>query len=136
MVKSIVDTVSEQRFREAIQKYKTFEEVARSIGLKFARGLGVTRIKNRAARLNIDISHFDGRRKHDLDCKVKVSAKSLRLQLKRVNRKYICEHCQCKHMDKVDGEWFWMVCFWYVFGMLLVCFWYVSGMFICLIGYP
>ena len=110
MVKSIVDTVSEQHFRDAMQKYKTFEEVARSIGLACARGKGVQRIKNRAARLNIDISHFDGRRKHDLDCKGKVQAKSLRHQLKRVNREYICEHCQCKHMKKIDGHWIWMVC--------------------------
>ena len=102
--------IPDDQFRDIMRSSISFEEAAKKLGLKTARGGQISAIKKRAIELNIDLNHvnFNKKRKRDLELKTSRSKVVNRRQLKLVNRPYICENCNCVDMIMGDnGEWQW-----------------------------
>ena len=112
--KNKVFRVEEDEFRHVLENSKSFRVVAIKLGYNCA-GRAILDIKERAGKLGIDIEHIDGTEgrgissKSDLELhRSRRGTETLRNQLKRVKRPYICENCNCEDMTMGDnGEWQW-----------------------------
>ena len=103
-----VSDIEEDKFRHVLENSKSFTDAAIKLGYSSCGGPFIPQIKERAGELGIDIEHINGL-KSNLDMKSgRRTAPTLRNQLKRAKRPYICENCDCKSMTMGDnGEWQW-----------------------------
>ena len=104
--------MEEDKFRHVLANSSSFSVVCSKLGYSSSPNSLITNtVRKRASELGIDIEHIKHWpcMKSDKDLKNgRRNVITLRNQLKRVKRPYICENCNCEDMTMGDnGEWQW-----------------------------